>query len=545
MTNAKILVVEDERIVALHLKQQLTRLGYQVVAVVASGEHALRQVTESPPDVVLMDIHIEGGIDGVETAKLIPPELQIPVIYLTAFSDDDTLRRARDTTPYGYLLKPFTERELQATIQMVLARHSADRTIRESERRLEELVAARTAELVAANRKLEQETAERLNVERALSEARKMEAVGQLTAGIAHELNNVLMVVTGSLDLFGRAAGDAERVGKYCEIVNTSISRGVRLIKQLLMFARRQVMFPEDVSPNTLISDIEMLMSRGIPENIEVLAILPFDIGSCRIDAAEFQAAILNLVRNASDAMPASGKIIVETSNVTLSGEQIVAGTDLVPGSYVMVTVSDTGSGIPPDILPRVFEPFFTTKDVGKGSGLGLSQVYGFAKESGGHVSIYSEVGFGTTVKLYLPISTGQQPGPKARQDITKATGPKTVLLVEDDDCLREVTASNLASLGYEVLVAEHAAAALVTLRTDKPIDILFSDVVLPGGMSGAALAIFASQLRPTIKTLLTSGYPATALTARHEFDSSMPLLQKPYRLEDLASQFSSILQAA
>jgi signal transduction histidine kinase len=545
MTNAKILVVEDERIVALHLKQQLTRLGYQVVAVVASGDHALRQVTETPPDVVLMDIHIEGGIDGIETAKLIPPELRIPIIYLTAYSDEDTLLRARDTTPYGYLLKPFTERELHAMIQMVLARRTADRTVQESERRLEHQVAARTAELVAANRKLEQETAERLKVERTLSEARRMEAVGQLTAGIAHELNNVLMVVTGSLDLLGRAAGDAERVAKYCEIVDTSVSRGVRLIKQLLMFARRQVMFPEDANPNTLIADIEMLIARGTPENIEVLTRLAPDIGACRIDTAEFQAVILNLVRNASDAISASGKIIVETSNLTLSREQIVEGTDLVPGSYVMVTVSDTGSGIPPDVLPRVFEPFFTTKDIGKGSGLGLSQVYGFAKESGGHVSIYSEVGFGTTVKLYLPTSTGQEAGSKPRRAITMATGGKTVLVVEDDDCLREVTASNLVSLGYRVLVAPHAAAALATLRTDKPIDILFSDVVLPGGMSGAALAVFAGRLRPTIKTLLTSGYPATALTARHEFDSTMPLLQKPYRLEDLASRFSAILQAA
>jgi signal transduction histidine kinase len=554
MAEAKILVVEDERIVALHLKQQLVRLGYQVAAVVASGDRALQQVAESQPDVVLMDIHIEGGMDGIETAKLIPPELRIPVIYLTAYSDEDTLRRARDTTPYGYLLKPFTERELHATIQMVLARRSADRAVQENEQRLGRLVAERTADLVSANRQLEEQAAERLRVEQQLSQAQKMEAVGQLTGGIAHEINNVLMVVAGSFDLIRSAPSDVERVARCCEIAGRSTERGVRLIRQLLMFARRQVMFPEIVDLNRLITEFEVLLTRSAPESIEVMTRLAADIGSCRVDPAEFMAAIVNLVVNARDAISAHGRIVIETSNVTLAPDSVVDKPDLVSGSYVMVAVSDTGSGIHADVLPRVFEPFFTTKDVGKGSGLGLSQVYGFAKASGGHVTVYSEAGFGTTVRLYIPVSAGRQSEVEPRVLAVSAeavpqgsTAPqgRTVLVVEDDEDLLEVTAGNLRALGYGLLIARDCAEALTILRSGRPIDILFSDVVLPGGMNGLQLAIAARQLRPTIKTLLTSGYTAAALAARDELVDKTPMLAKPYALDDLTYRLRSILGAA
>lgn len=548
MTAIRILVVEDERIVALHLKQQLIRLGYLVDAVVASGDRALRQVADRRPDVVLMDIHIEGCMDGIETAKLIPSELRIPVIYLTAYSDEDTLARARDTTPYGYLLKPFTERELHATIKMVLARHGAESAVRESELRLQQLVAERTAELVAANRKLEEQAAERLKVERQLWQAQKAEAVGQLTGGIAHELNNVLMVVTGSLDLLRSAPDDAGRVARCYEIAWTATERGVRLIRQLLMFARRQVMFPEIVDPNRLIGEFELLVARGAPANVELTTHLASDVGHCRVDPAEFQAAILNLVVNARDAISAHGQIVIETSNVTVGPDAVADNPDLAFGNYVTVTVSDTGCGIPPDVLPRVFDPFFTTKEVGKGSGLGLSQVYGFAREFGGFVTIHSEVGVGTTVRLYLPWSIAQQSEAPARK-LAAATDTKrngmTVLVVEDDEGLLEVTAGNLEALGYQTLLAKDAGEALTMLQSDTPIDILFSDVVLPGSMNGLQLVAVARRLRPAIRTLLTSAYPAAALVAQHGFDENSPLLEKPYHLQDLANRFRAILGAA
>jgi signal transduction histidine kinase len=548
MVATRIVVVEDERIVAFHLKRQLTKLGYEVSAIAASGDRALQHVKDLLPDVVLMDVHIEGAIDGIETARLIPVELQIPVIYLTAFSDDDTLARARATTPYGYLLKPFTERELHATIQMVLARRSADMVLRDAEQRLERQVAERTADLIAANRELEEQTAERLKAERRLAQVQKTEAVGQLTGGVAHEMNNVLMVITGCLDRIGVAPEDAKRVLSSVDSANNAVERGVRLIRQLLMFARRQVMFPKVTDPNTLIEEFEVLLGRGTPENIELTTRLAQGVGHCRIDPTEFLAAVLNLVLNARDAISGHGRIFVETDNVLVGPARAAIEEDAAPGSYVVVTVTDTGGGIPPDVLPRVFEPFFTTKDVGKGTGLGLSQVYGFAKESGGHVVIDSEVGLGTTVRLYLPRSGERQVDPElaTRRDPEPPTSTReSVLIVEDDASLLAITSANLTELGYRLSAAPDAVAALKILRGSEPIDVLFSDVVLPGTMNGMQLAVEARRLRPTMKVLLTSGYPGEALVGQQGFDETMPLLQKPYRIHEVARRFSGIAKAA
>jgi signal transduction histidine kinase len=548
MAETRIVVVEDERIVAFHLKRQLTKLGYEVSAIAASGDRALQQVTDLRPDVVLMDIHIEGAIDGIETAQRIPAELHIPVIYLTAFSDDDTLARASATTPYGYLLKPFTERELHATIQMVLARRSAYVALHHAEQRLERQVAERTAELVAAQRELEERTAERLRTERQLAQMQKIEAVGQLTGGAAHEMNNVLMVITGCLDRIDIAPEDTKRVISSVESANHAVERGVRLIRQLLMFARRQVMFPEVTDLNKVIEEFEVLMARGTPENIELATRLSPDVDRCRIDPTEFQAAILNLVLNARDAISGHGRIFVETENVLVGPELTSSNEGAAPGSYVVVTVTDTGSGIPPDVLPRVFEPFFTTKNIGKGTGLGLSQVYGFARESGGYVAIDSEVGLGTTVRLYLPRARARQvdPEPASVETLSPATpGAEAVLIVEDDANLLAITAANLAELGYRPLLAPNAAAALEIVRGNEPIDILFSDVVLPGAMNGMQLALEARRLRPEMKVLLTSGYAPAALVSEHGFDRTMPLLQKPYRIDDVARRFHGIATAA
>jgi signal transduction histidine kinase len=548
MALTKVVIVEDERIVAFHIKRQLTRLGYEVVAVAASGAHAVQQVTDHRPDLVLMDIHIEGAIDGIETAKLIPAELQIPVIYLTAYSDDDTLARARATTPYGYLLKPFTERELHATIQMVLARHKTDVALRDAEQRLERQVAERTADLVAANRELAEQTAERLRAQQRLAHVQKMEAVGQLTAGIAHEINNVMMVITGCLDRISNAPENTTRVVGGVESANAALGRGVRLIRQLLMFARRQVLFPEVIDPNRLIAEFEVLMARGIPENIQLVTRLADGIGRCRIDPSEFQASLLNLVLNARDAIAGHGQIIVETTYEQIGPDQTAGNPDVAPGSYIVVTVTDTGGGMPPDTLSRVFEPFFTTKEVGKGTGLGLSQVYGFAKEFGGHVSVDSEVDVGTSVRLYVPRSTEQEldhepAGPHA--GLRATSNAKAVLVVEDDQGLLAITATNLTELGYRPSLARNATAALEILSGSEPIDILFSDVVLPGEMNGMQLAMVARRLRPGIKVLLTSGYADAALVTQLGFDEALPLLHKPYHVEDLVRRFRGIADAA
>ncbi|HXA22136.1 MAG TPA: response regulator [Acetobacteraceae bacterium] len=545
MTATRVMVVEDERIVALHLKQQLLKLGYDVVGVAASGERALRLVNELRPDVVLMDIHIEGPIDGIETTERIPAELMVPVVYLTAYSDEETLARARETRPYGYLLKPFTPRELHATIQMVLERRRADVASRDSEARLEQLVEVRTAELVLANRELREQTAARIKAEQNLRQVQKMEAVGQLTGGLAHELNNLLTVVMGNLDFIRSEPKDEVRVISRADSARTAVERAARLIKQLLMFARRQIMRPVTVDLNRLIDEFDKLFVHGPNKEIELVTRLDPDLSPSHLDPAQFESAILNLVMNARDAISDVGRIVIETQNVELGPDFAAENPDMAPGGYVMVTVSDTGAGISDDIISRVFDPFFTTKGVGEGAGLGLSQVYGFAKESGGHVRIDSTVGVGTTVRLYLPrsddVPVDAQPG--SNRALARMTSSAvTVLVVEDDEMVLTLAGDILREFGYRLLTAGDAAAALVILNGDEPIDILFSDVSMPGGMNGVQLAVEARRLRPGIKVLLTSGYPATLLASQHGLESNMPLLGKPYRPQQLADTFRIIL---
>ena len=547
MPGTKVMVVEDERIVALHMRLQLSKLGYEISAVVASGDEALRRVVASPPDVVLMDIHIEGPTDGIETAKQIPTELHVPVIYLTAYSDDITLERARATTPYGYLLKPFSERELHATIQMVLERCRADKALRDAEQRLERLVEERTAAVATANQRLQEQIEQRKEAKRQLRHIQKMEAVGQLSGGVAHELNNLMTVIVGNLDLIRGNPANRSEVLRCTDRAIAAVERGVRLIRQLLTYARCEVMHPETVDLNGLIADLGLVMMRGLPENIEVIRRLEPDLAACHVDPMQFETAILNLVVNARDAISGSGQIVIETKNVHLAEDSAMEKPDLASDSYVMVTVNDTGSGIAPEILPRVFDPFFTTKDVGKGTGLGLSQVYGFARESGGDVRIDSELGVGTTVTLYLPRSAKHEVKPPPAPRITsrrEASASETVLVVEDDEEVIDVAVSTLRGLGYRLLTAHNAAAALEVLGGNTAIDILFSDVVMPGSMNGVELAVAAQRLRPALKVILTSGYAATALVAQHGLKENTPFLEKPYRPHELAMYFQQATNA-
>ncbi|HWK44270.1 MAG TPA: ATP-binding protein [Stellaceae bacterium] len=396
--------MEDERIVAMHLKQQLERLGYNVSAMVTTGEQALKQIRDLRPDVVLMDIHIEGDFDGIETASRIPPDVLLPVIYLTAYSEEATLERARATKPYGYLLKPFSERELHASIQMVLERHRADKAARESERRLEQLVAARTKGLLAANQELERQIVARLETERRLHQAQKMEAVGMLTAGIAHDFNNLLTVITGHISHLESELVDLSP--EHRESLAAALrgaSRGAMLTRRLLAFARLQPLEPKTIDLNRFVVGVIDTLTRVLGATVSIESML--DAGLCLVSADETQLenAMLNLVLNARDAMPEGGKITIETANTILDRAFTAADEEVVPGQYAMIAVGDTGTGMTKAIRDRAFEPFFTTKEFGRGTGLGLSQVYGFIRQSGGHAKISSEPGEGTTVRFYLP----------------------------------------------------------------------------------------------------------------------------------------------
>jgi signal transduction histidine kinase len=533
------MVVEDERVVALHLKQQLMRLGYRVPLMATSGEKALLHLKDARPDVVLMDVHLEGALDGIATAQQIPPELQIPIIYLTAYSEEATLDRARATRPYGYLIKPFSERELHASIQMVLERRRADAAQRESEQRLAQIVAERTAELAA-------ETALRIQAERELHETQKMEALGQLTGGIAHDFNNLLTVIIGSLSRIERRPDlPAEEIRRSTGAALRASQRAATLTHRLLAYSRRQPLDPKSIDPNHLVATTCDTLRRTLSESVTIKCVLASAPWPVLADPSQLESAILNLALNARDAMPGHGTLTIETSNVTLDAEQCAAGKDLVAGEYVVVAVRDTGVGMSQEVKDKAFEPFFTTKDFGQGTGLGLSQVYGFMKQSGGHVLIESAPGAGTTVSLYLPRMTGSGLAPLAPEEprpLPMGSSAETILVVEDDQQVRANAVELLRELGYHVVEAADGNTAIEILKGKTAVALLFTDVGLPGGMNGKQVADAARRFRPGLRVLFTTGYARDAIVHHGRLDPGIDLLPKPFTFGALAAKIRSTL---
>jgi signal transduction histidine kinase len=371
-----------------------------------------------------------------------------------------------------------------------------------------------------------------------LAQAHRLEAIGQLTGGIAHDFNNLLTVVIGNLGLIMGARDNPEKIEQLAQSAMKAAQRGALLVQQLLTYARKQITRPQIVDLNQLIVAIESLIRRVIGEQIEVVTVLSPVLAPTRIDPAQFEAAILNLVINSRDAMAGGGRITIETCNVVVGRPSANDNSEVTPGPYVMVSLSDSGTGMTPAVLARAFDPFFTTKDVGKGSGLGLSQVYGFAKTAGGHVKIYSELGNGTTVKLYLPKASDRL---SLVQDAALETvspqysGDETILVVEDDEDVLTVLTENLRELGYRVVTAVNAGPALEVLKGDQAVNLLLSDVIMPGDMNGVQLAIEARRIRPNVKVLLTSGYSAVALSADYGLPGDLSIMDKPYRRDELA----------
>jgi signal transduction histidine kinase len=371
----------------------------------------------------------------------------------------------------------------------------------------------------------------------------RFEAIGQLVGGVAHDFNNLLTVVTGGLDLMQRDPTLTLRNRRLLDMSMQAAQRGAQLTQQLLTFARKQVLRPEVLNSNEIIANLEAFVSPATGERVDVVTHLSPVLWPARLDRSQFEIALVNLVLNARDAMNGEGRIEIETRNVVLASGEL---PDVPGGDYALISVSDAGCGMTPEDCARAFEPFFTTKEIGKGSGLGLSQVYGFVRSASGHVRIDSTLGEGTTVKIYLPKSTERpaSPEPIGLAPIRAAKGHETVLVVEDDPDVLNIAVSGLQELGYQVKTATDAREALGVLRSDSAIDVLFSDVVMPGGMNGAQLALEAQRLRADLKVLLTSGYTASALTQEHGLPEQMEVLRKPYRREDLANKLRLVIGA-
>jgi len=380
-------------------------------------------------------------------------------------------------------------------------------------------------------RKLAAEALERANA--ALFQSQKMEAIGQLTGGIAHDFNNLLAVISSSVDvLTTRAQNYADT--KVLDAIRRAVERGALMTQQLLSFARQQPLKVEKYDLNAVISSFEPVLRRAGNFAIEMEIRLTRHVKTVLLDAARFEAALLNLVVNARDAMPVGGKLVVAVENVEL-GSVEVGG--LEPGAYVRVSVADTGSGMPPAVAARAFEPFFTTKEVGKGTGLGLSQVYGFIAQSGGDVVIDSEEGTGTTVSMYLPVVEGVPDNAIVAADDSL----DTVLIVEDEPDVLDVAAQLFRSIGYEVATATNGVEAMSILERRTDIDLLFTDVVMPKGMSGIELARLARELRPGLKVIVASGYPIPALRERYGRIENLAFVNKPYRLAELVKGIKAV----
>jgi signal transduction histidine kinase/CheY-like chemotaxis protein len=402
---------------------------------------------------------------------------------------------------------------------------------------LEKLVVERTRALEEANRQLRIEIDERARVEETLRQAQKIEAIGQLTGGVAHDFNNLLMVISGGLDMLDRQ-NDPNRRRRLMDGMIQAAQRGASLTRQLLAFSRRQKLRPEPVDVALQIGGMRELLDRSLRGDVHVEFDFPEGLWPVEVDAGELELVVLNLAVNARDAMPNGGTIVVRGENLSdLSDEQIT-------GDYVRLSVIDTGTGMSPEVLSRVFEPFFTTKDIGKGSGLGLAQVHGFATQSRGTVRIKSELGKGTSIELYLPRSRNSPS--KARHLINlnmawarpKKNNHGQILLVEDDDEVAALVGEMLGQLGYEVTRAASAAAALGALADGRAVDLIFSDIMMPGGMNGVELAREIKRRRSDLPVLLTSGYSEAAINDAE--GAGVQILPKPYNIDELAAALNA-----
>jgi len=632
----RIVVVEDENIVALDIKLQLEHLGYVVPAVFPSGEQLLDALPELHADLVLLDIILKGELDGVETAKRVKRTFNLPVILLTALDTQETLERAKLAQPFAFIVKPFDERELRNAVVISLYRHTMEQTLQRRERlfsttlesiqdgvlvtdeeyRIEysnsvaEAVLGRSHEdlrglalekvlnlrdregnpvgideaargqlwsrrtdgtEVAVDRyvsplvdrdgsrsgwvvvvhdvteRLAQEDALRRQEEQ-LRRSQKMEAIGRLTGGIAHDFNNLLTVILGYAKLLreeieGIDGADVSLVRTDVEGIQKAAMRSAALTRQLLAFSRHQIMERRVVDVNEIVSDMEKMLQRLVSDDVRTQVDLLAGNARVRVDPSQLEQVLMNLTVNARDAMPNGGRLAIRTEVRTVDEAQVSGHEKIDPGEFVAIVVRDTGVGMTPDVVERVFEPFFTTKEVGQGTGLGLSTVYGIVAQSGGFIELSTVPNRGTTFTVYLPVHEGVA-GEQSEDDLlTRAAGgSETILLVEDDDSIRALFSRVLRTKGYQVLEAANAGEALLLHETHgDSISLLMTDVVMPH-LSGTELADRLVSERPDLRILYVSGYPETYLSNERRRELGRRFMQKPVDPARLAERVRSIL---
>lgn len=538
----RLLLAEDNADMREYIRRLLET--HCDVRTVPNGREALRDIREHRPDLVLADVMMP-GMDGFELLRAIRGDAalrDIPVILLSARAGEESRVEGLAAGANDYLVKPFAARELiarvGANLQLARVRSEATAALHE----LNESLAQR----------VEAEVGERMKVEEALRQSQKMEAIGQLTGGIAHDFNNLLQVVLGNLgslkrriDVLGVASSG--EVIRLIEGAERGAERAARLTHRLLAFARRQPLEPRPLDVNRLVAGLSEMLRRTLGESIAIETVLGGGLWRVFADPGQLENAILNLAVNARDAMPEGGKLTIESANAHLDEAYAAEQQEVTAGQYVVLAISDTGIGMTKDVIAAAFDPFFTTKEVGHGTGLGLSQVYGFVKQSKGHVKIYSEAGEGTTIRIYLPrlLGEGAVDDETAAGTTPSGNGSEIVLLVEDDDEVRAVNAAILRELNYAVIEAEDGAKALRILESVANIRVLFTDVGLPGGMNGRQLADAALRLRPDLHILFTTGYARNAVVHHGRLDPGIELISKPFTAVALATKIRALLDKA
>jgi signal transduction histidine kinase/ActR/RegA family two-component response regulator len=469
------------------------------------------------------------------------------------FVNDDTLpmRMAAASSWVGYALYMFA---VVVVLVLVGVMHSAFRDFSASEAQRERLteelesrVRDRTADLEEANQRLRDEAMSLAAAEETIRQMQKMEAVGQLTGGVAHDFNNMLAIIVGSLDIAKRHLHkDGAKAERFIANALEGAQRGAQLTSRLLAFSRQQPLDPRPLDANALVRDMSELLRRSLGETIALESRLADDLWRTFADASQLVSAIINLCVNSRDAMPDGGTLMVETSNAEFDEPDGGPHGDARAGPYVCVAVTDTGTGMTPEVAARAFDPFYTTKPTGQGTGLGLSQVYGFVKQSGGHITIYSEPGRGTTMRIYLPRFFGpdELPTTEVKLPLSHDLHKEVILVVEDEDRVRTMTVEALRGLGYEVIPASGPQQAIDGLNSHRHLHLLFTDIVMPG-MNGRALADRVKAIRPSVKVLYTTGYTRDAVIHNGMLDRDVAFLPKPFTVDQLAHKVRQTLDAA
>lgn len=427
----------------------------------------------------------------------------------------------------------------------ITAEHDSEQSVRDMNISLQKRVTEGAAALAETNQSLLAETEGRHAAEAQVRQLQKTEALGLLTGGIAHDFNNMLAVIIGALNLTERHLAKGQDVTAFIGSAMDAARRGATLTQRLLAFSRQLPLMPEVIDVNKLVGGLSDMLGRTLGEAVPLETVLAGGLWKTRVDAGQFENILLNLAINARDAMPSGGKLTIETGNAHLDDDYARHHEEVDAGQYVMIAVSDTGTGMPSDVIARVFEPFFTTKGVGKGTGLGLSQVYGFVKQSKGHVKIYSEVGHGTTVKVYLPRFRAPEeaaPRPARRRTTPVGALSDVVLVVEDDERMQEISSASLRELGYTVLHASSAQSALRILETHPQVTVLFTDIVMPD-MNGRQLADEAIKMLPDLKVLFTTGYTRNAIVHGGILDTGVNFLAKPFTLDQLGNKLREVIE--